>query len=107
MAGAVKRAAAALERNEPVRLHFDATAPVVTVTAMRDGAVASTEQVAAEFDGASLDVAFNPAYLLSLLTSVTGQARVSFNGAKKPAQVTSTDESDAYRAIVVPIRTAS
>jgi DNA polymerase-3 subunit beta len=107
LAGAVKRAGAALERNEPVRMHFDPAESVVTVTAMRDGTIASTEQVAAAFEGAALDIAFNPVYLGSLLTGVTGPARLSFNGARKPAQVTSTDETDAYRAIVVPIRTAA
>jgi DNA polymerase-3 subunit beta len=107
LAGAVKRAGAMVERNMPVRLTFDGCTSVVTVTAVRDGAVASTEHVPAEFTGTPLDAGYNPAYLGSLLSGVDGTARLSFNGATKPVQVTSNSSKDAYRAICMPIQNAA
>jgi DNA polymerase-3 subunit beta len=99
---AVTRAGKMLERNEAIRL--DVTADGITVRAMRDGQVASSQAVPAALDGEPLTAGFHPAYLASLLSGIGGEALLSFTTPAKPLLVTSADGTDPFTAVCMPIR---
>ena len=67
-ADAVKRVALVAERNTPVRLTF-ATGEVLLEAGTGDEAQAS-EAIAASFDGETMQIAFNPTYLLDGINAV-------------------------------------
>jgi len=99
---AVTRAGKMLERNEAVRL--DVAEDGITVRAVRDGAVASSQLVPAALDGEALTAGFCPAYLASLLSGIGGEALLSFTSAAKPLLVTSADGTDPFTAVCMPIK---
>jgi DNA polymerase-3 subunit beta len=111
LGAALKRAGQASEKYGAARLEF--TASSVTVTAHRDGQVASTETVPCVTDAPASDngpvlfaVAYNPAYMGGALAGVAGLARLAWPELHKPVMVTPADDSTGYRALVVPIRIA-
>jgi DNA polymerase-3 subunit beta len=107
LSAAVKRAAVLAERNAPVHLTFDPGASRVVIQAGTDGRTAGEESVDAIVDGAGPGtVGYNPDYLMSLLAGVTGDAWLSWQAPAKPLVVSSTDDTDPYRALICPIKLA-
>lgn len=113
LAAAVKRAGGQCERNMPVTLQF--TPDSVTVTTTRDGEVSYSESVPVSLevrdgaDGITAEgwtVAYNPAYLGSMLAGVDGLAILSWATPGKPVMVRPADDSARYLALVMPIRLA-
>lgn len=105
LAGAVKRAATLIERGAPVRLTFGPELPTVGIAAGTDGETATEESVDVAFDGpGTMTVGYNPAYLLSVLAGVTGDAWLSWTKPDRPVVVSSADQADGYRALVMPLR---
>lgn len=96
---AVTRAGKLLGRNEPAILEISAEG--ITVIAMRDGDVASSQPVPAVLDGDAMTARFCPAYLASVLAGVEGEAWLSFASAAKPVLVTG---DDGYRGVCMPVR---
>jgi DNA polymerase III subunit beta len=101
LVAAVKRAGAVAERATPVR--FEANG-AIHLQVWNDGTLASDQEIPAERTGPEITTAFNPAYLASLVVGVTGTVRFGFTAAGKPAQISAADDSDAFRAILMPIR---
>jgi len=86
-ADAVKRVALVAERNTPVRLTF-ATGEVLLEAGTGDEAQAS-EGIGASFDGETMQIAFNPTYLLDGINAVDSDTvRISFTTATRPAVIT-------------------
>lgn len=107
LAGAIKRAAVLAERNTPVRLTFGPDLPTVVIQAGTAGETAAEENVDVAYFGAdTMTVAYNPAYLLSLLAGVTGDAQLNWQAPAKPLVVTSADDTDPYRALICSIKLA-
>ncbi len=104
---AVKRVALVAERNTPVRLEFSGSELTLRAGAGEDAQAADVLECA--LDGDSIDIAFNPAYLLDGLAA-TGSAstRFSFTQASRPAVLTGTDAdaraTDDYRYLLMPVR---
>jgi DNA polymerase III subunit beta len=105
-ADAVKRVALVAERNTPVRLTF-ATGEVLLEAGTGDEAQAS-EGIPASFDGETMQIAFNPTYLLDGINAVDSDTvRVSFTTATRPAVLTGKGEAQPdYRYVLMPIRSA-
>jgi DNA polymerase-3 subunit beta len=105
-ADAVKRVALVAERNTPVRLTF-ATGEVLLEAGTGDEAQAS-EAISASFDGETMQIAFNPTYLLDGINAVDSDTvRISFTTATRPAVLTGKgDAQPDYRYVLMPIRSA-
>lgn len=105
-AEAVKRVALVAERNTPVRLTF-ASSEVLLEAGTGDEAQAS-EAIGASFDGETMQIAFNPTYLLDGINAVDSDTvRISFTTATRPAVITGKGEANPdYRYVLMPIRSA-
>jgi DNA polymerase-3 subunit beta len=111
MAAAVKRAALVAARNTPVRL-----TPVGEVLHLEAGTgdeAGYAEDVAAQFDGEPLPIAFNPAYFLDVLNAIAVSgataARISLTAPDKPGFITPAGDPPGpvtSRHVLVPIRNA-
>jgi DNA polymerase-3 subunit beta len=105
-AEAVKRVALVAERNTAVRLSFSA-GQLLLEAGTGDEAQAS-EVLEASFEGAAIQIAFNPQYLLDGLTAIDSDtARMAFTEPGKPALITgkpSPDGQPDYRYLLMPIR---
>lgn len=98
---AVERAALVLEPKAAIRLIFAAEG--LQVTGAGTGDVA--DEVGAVVEGDPLDIRCNPAYLLTALQAVGASTVNLWLGAPhRPFSVTSADQDEAYRHIVVPVR---
>ncbi|HNQ08394.1 MAG TPA: DNA polymerase III subunit beta [Tetrasphaera sp.] len=108
---AVKRVALVAERNTPVRLRF--SQGQVDIEAGTGDDAQASEAVEARLDGADIDVAFNPAFLLDGLGALhTPYAHLSFTAALKPAMISGQSEEDgspdvSYRYVLQPVRLTS
>lgn len=105
---AIKRVALVTERNAPIRMIF--SGKEVTLTAGAADEAQAHEVLDADLDGEDITVAFNPNYLIDGLTAITepfvrikmttAVKAVEFNG----QQEQDSDESMAYRYLLVPMR---
>jgi DNA polymerase-3 subunit beta len=103
---AVKRVALVAERNTPVRLTFN-PGEVLLEAGTGDDAQA-TEAIEASFGGESMQIAFNPQYLLDGIGAIDSDvAQISFTSATRPAVITGKgDTQPDYRYVIMPIRSA-
>lgn len=113
LAAALKRAAAATERAAPVLLDIPpAPGCAVTVLPVRDGQPAGGEDLTATITGpGDAVIGFNPAYLASLITGITGPARITItvtsgrdNGSPsyRPVKITAAAPADRFAAWLAP-----
>lgn len=107
LADAVKRVSLVAERNTPVRLTF--TADQVLLRAGAGDEAQATEEIEGSVDGDSVEIAFNPTYLLDGLGAVeSSSSRLSFTSATRPAVLTGADEAAgaaaSYRYLLMPVR---
>ncbi|MFJ2029454.1 DNA polymerase III subunit beta [Streptosporangium sp. NPDC087985] len=106
LAAAVKRVALLAERSTPVRLTFGHG--LVTVEAGGSDLGRASEVVAADLDGAELQIAFNPPYLLDGLAGVEGKrARIGMQTPIRPGLIVGTVDDPDYRYLIMPIRLSS
>lgn len=108
---AAKRVALVAERNTPIRLSFS-EGQVILEAGQGDDAQAS-EALESVLVGEPITTAFNPQYLLDGLTALgTEFVRLSLNHPTKPVLMTgqkdaeTTDQSEDFRYLLVPIRFA-
>ncbi|WP_436759388.1 DNA polymerase III subunit beta [Streptosporangium sp. V21-05] len=101
---AVKRVSLVAERNTAVRLNWTDGEVLVQAGGGDNGRGAET--VAAELDGAPLEIAFQSQFLLDGLNGVDGRARIGMTTGARPALITAADDSDtpAYRYLVMALR---
>lgn len=105
---AVKRVSLVAERNTPVRLRFAADEVVLQAGSGEDAQ--ASESVECVISGESVEIAFNPQYLLDGLGAIGSTvANLSFIGPTKPAVITSAVSSadDEYRYLLMPVRLTS
>ncbi|MFC0039452.1 DNA polymerase III subunit beta [Actinomadura rayongensis] len=114
---AIRRVALVADRATPVRLEF--TGDRVRVRAAAGDAARANEEVSARLDGADLDIAFSPQYLLDGLAGVHGRyARLECTTSTKAALLTGIpdpegdeepdeDADTGFRYLVMPIRLTS
>jgi DNA polymerase III subunit beta len=105
-ADAVKRVALVAERNTPIRLLF--TAGGLLLEAGAGDEATALETIDTSFDGGEdMRVAFNAQYLLEGLAAIDSDvARISFTTPTRPAVFTGKDESQDYRYVLMPVRSA-
>jgi len=104
---AVKRVALVAERNTPVRLAFEGSE--LTLRAGAGDDAQAVEVLESNLEGDSIDIAFNPAYLLDGLAAVGSTVtRFSFTQATRPAVLTGVDDDhkslDDYKYLLMPVR---
>ncbi|MDP1876003.1 MAG: DNA polymerase III subunit beta [Actinomycetota bacterium] len=104
---AVKRVALVAERNTPVRLEFEGAE--LTLRAGTGEDAKAVDVLESALDGDSIDIAFNPSYLLDGLAAVgTAVTRFSFTQQSRPAVLTGVSDdgtvSDAYKYLLMPVR---
>jgi DNA polymerase-3 subunit beta len=104
---AVKRVSLVAERNTPVRLAF--SGDEVLLRAGAGDEAQATEAVECAVDGESVEIAFNPTYLLDGLGAVgAASTRLSFTSATRPAVLTADAgdpaEAPSYRYLLMPVR---
>jgi len=115
LAEAVKRAGAVIEKNSPVYLEFRSGR--VTVTGRRDGKVVSSASVPCRLDMGGVatsgpgyrvvghTVAYNPAYVGSILASLKGPVTLGWVAVGKPLVITPEgSRPGGFRGLVMPIR---
>jgi DNA polymerase-3 subunit beta len=105
---AVKRVSLVAERNTPVRLLF-ADGEVELRAGTGDEAQA-TESLECTVEGAAIEIAFNPTYLLDGLGALDdATTRLSFTTSTRPAVLTggSNSDSPSYRYLLMPVRLSS
>lgn len=105
---AVKRVSLVAERNTPVRLRFTDD-EVVLQAGSGDDAQAS-ESVECATSGESIEIAFNPQYLLDGLGAIGSTlATLSFTGSTRPAVITAAVAGPEveYRYLLMPVRLTS
>lgn len=103
LTAAVKRAALVSDRNNPVLLtvHGDSA----TVSGGSGGPTGSSDiAVAADGEVDGFAIAFNPAFLASVLAPVNGAARMWLWARTKPVVVQPADEDPGYWAVLMPVR---
>src|SRR5438270_3798434 len=108
---AVRRVSLVASRTSPVRLSFSADGVVLEAGGLDEAEAA--EALPAGFEGESLTIAFNPAYLLDGLGAIdSDEATLSFTGPTKPAVLTGKAGGDSagadgdYRYLLMPVRLA-
>ncbi|MEV2239481.1 DNA polymerase III subunit beta [Micromonospora sp. NPDC049891] len=103
----VKRVALVAERSTPVLLTFTPGSDTLVVEAggAEEARASETMTIGHYKAGEPLTIGFNPQYLIDGLTTVGGDARLTFVDAHKPA-VISPAESDGnlHRYLIMPIR---
>lgn len=108
LAEAVKRVSLVAERNTPVRLAFAQEEVVLRAGAGEDAQ--ASEAVECAMQGDSIEIAFNPTYLLDGLAAVDAPlTHFAFTQPTRPAVLVglaevSDDPSDAYRYLLMPVR---
>lgn len=105
---AVKRVSLVAERNTPVRLTF--TADEVALQAGSGEEAQATESLECSTDGDSIEIAFNPQYLLDGLGAIDStDVKVSFTGSTRPAVLTTAGgaNADDYKYLLMPVRLSS
>lgn len=108
LADALKRVALVAERNTPVRLSFDGSEVTLRAGAGEDAQ--ANEAVECNVDGDSIEIAFNPQYLLDGLAAVDAPiTRFAFTLATKPAVLSGLSEPGAtvtgeYSYLLMPVR---
>jgi DNA polymerase III subunit beta len=108
---AVKRVALVIERNTPIRLHFDGETLTLEGGASEE-AQSSEDLTGIAFDGDDWRISFNHAYLLDALAPLAGgQVLIQFTSATKPAVFCAPPDDDAnrapgYKTVLMPIRSA-
>lgn len=106
----VKRVALVAERNTPVRLRFGGSE--VQLSAGAGDEASANEAAECHVDGDTIEIAFNPQYLLDGLGAVDSPFTVlSFTVASKPAVLQGASSADAaptgdYRYLLMPVRMA-
>ncbi|MGH3735508.1 MAG: DNA polymerase III subunit beta [Micromonosporaceae bacterium] len=103
----VKRVSLVAERNTPVRLSFSEDGVIVEAGGSEDAR--ASEAMECAYQGDSMTIAFNPAFLLDALGVLEQPTAVlSFNDPKKPAVMsglTADDEPVAgYQHVLMPVR---
>lgn len=105
---AVKRVALVAERNTPVRLAFEGSE--LTLRAGAGDDAQAVEVLESALDGDTIDIAFNPAYLLDGLAAVgAAVTRFAFTQSTRPAVLTGQDPEtqaslDEYKYLLMPVR---
>lgn len=103
----VKRVSLVAEKATPVRLNFNEDGLVVEAGGTEEAR--ASEAMEAQFSGESMQVAFNPQYLIEGLGALNAPTAVfSFNDPFKPAVITPAGEDGAvvpgFRYLIMPIR---
>jgi DNA polymerase III subunit beta len=106
----IKRVSLVAERNTPVRLAFSEDGLIVEAGGSDDAR--ASEAMDARYEGDSMQVAFNPQYLLDGLGALDSPVAVlSFTDPKKPALIVPGDAEgeiiSGYRYLMMPIRIGS
>ncbi|MBP7973433.1 MAG: DNA polymerase III subunit beta [Candidatus Nanopelagicales bacterium] len=105
---AVKRVSLVAERNTPVRLVF--SGEEVALQAGSGDEAQATESLESRIVGESIEIAFNPHYLLDGLGAIdSAEVDISFTGSAKPAVLTpsGSDSDDSYKYLLMPVRLSS
>ena len=103
---AVKRVSLVAERNTPVRLTF--SGDDVALQAGSGDEAQATEALEGATTGDTIEIAFNPQYLLDGLGAIeSSDVRFSFTGATRPAVLTPADSGDSYKYLLMPVRLSS
>ncbi|MGV1036487.1 MAG: DNA polymerase III subunit beta [Candidatus Nanopelagicales bacterium] len=105
---AVKRVSLVAERNTPVRLVF--SGEEVALQAGSGDEAQATESLESRIVGESIEIAFNPHYLLDGLGAIDSpEVDISFTGSAKPAVLTQSgsDSADSYKYLLMPVRLSS
>lgn len=104
---AVRRVSLVAARSSPVRLSFDEDALLLEAGTGEEAQ--ASEQLAVEFTGEPLSIAFNPTFLLDGLGALEApSARLSFTEAKRPAVLSAAepDGGGGYSYLLMPVRLA-
>jgi DNA polymerase-3 subunit beta len=104
---AVKRVALVAERGTQVRLEFAGEA--LRLSAGGDDEGTAEEELAVDFDGEPVTIAFNPGYLLDGLGALrTDRAQLAFTSANRPALIKPVGEDGqvigGYLYLLMPVR---
>ncbi|MEE1296767.1 MAG: DNA polymerase III subunit beta [Bifidobacterium sp.] len=107
---AIKRVALVAERNAPIRMDFEGPQLVLTAGGTAADEPSAREVLDVDLDGEDIRVAFNPSYLREGLSAIAEPfIRLKMTQATRPVefngqQEQDSDESMAYRYLLVPMR---
>jgi DNA polymerase-3 subunit beta len=103
---AIKRVALVADQGAQVRMEFDEG--VVRLSAGADGKGRAEEDLAVEFSGAPLTIAFNPTYLTDGLGALhSDRVSFGFTDPKKPAVLRAVRDDDSHPAGAGPFEAVS
>ncbi|MET8334406.1 DNA polymerase III subunit beta [Streptosporangium canum] len=101
---AVKRVTLVGDRGGAVRLVFSDGQVIVQAGGGDTGR--ASEMLPADLDGADIDIAFQPGFLLDGLAGVDGRVRIGMTTPAKPALIVEPGDDPAYRYLVMALRTS-
>ena len=107
LAEAVKRVKlVAAERTTPIKLNFSDGEVMLSAGAFDDAQ--AMESLECSMDGDSLEIAFNPDYLLDGLGAIgDAETTLSFTTAAKPAVLSPGGDAADYKYLLMPVRLSS
>jgi DNA polymerase-3 subunit beta len=107
----VRRVALVTDKTVPLRLKFkDGT---LQLEAGAGDDAQATEELEIEYQGETIDIAFNPTFLTDGLNALgTTYVNIAFTGSNKPAMLSGKNKVDgeidsSYRYLLMPMRYAS
>ena len=107
----VRRVALVTDKTVPLRLRFSGTSLHLEAGAGEEAQ--ANEELAIDYIGDAIEIAFNPTFLMDGLHAVnTPYVNIAFTGSNKPAVLSGKTErdgaiSDNYRYLLMPMRYAS
>jgi DNA polymerase III subunit beta len=111
---AVKRVSLVAERNTPVRLTFGSEE--LALQAGSGDEARANEALECQTDGETIEIAFNPHYLLDGLGAIeSDHVRVAFTGSTRPAVLSASGDgksvsvmsAEDYKYLLMPVRLSS
>jgi len=102
---AVKRVILVTDRSQAVKFTFEEGAVVLSAGSILSSAQSATETVEIDYTSEELVISFNPAFLLDGLANInTDNVRFRLVAAQKPALLSTTNDDDKYKYLLMPTR---
>lgn len=99
----IKRVAILAQSHTPIRFQFSAENQSVTISANTADLGGASDEISAEVDGPSTEIAFNHQYILDGLNMIKGDVMIELQTSVKPGILKSADK-EGFLYLAMPVR---